>query len=258
MLTPDVKPTQPTIGAYGAEPSAARRPGVWRYFFIALAWLYAVVAVVGFAPNFRDHLAGTYEIHPLAFVHGAIMTAWLALFIAQTSLAASGSMKLHRKLGIASLGLASLIWISMIIATRRPLVAEALPMGHFLFDVLLVQLMVIILFPLYFICGFLARRQPDTHKRLMIFSIAVILQAATDRMYWLLPTFGLPDHWGQDMYVYALLLPLFVFDFVSIGRIHRVTLICTATLISGHAVLNALWGSPAWHHFAFTVTNAMR
>jgi len=253
-----ITPSQPTFGREHVGLSAMSRPGFQRYFFVALAWFYAVVAVVGFAPNLHEHFSGAYEIHPVAWIHGAIMTTWLALLITQTTLAASGSVRQHRKLGLLSLALAPLVGLSMIIASRRQLLAEVLPVEHFQYDLLFLEVVELVLFVVFFTWAFLARRRPDSHKRYMIFATAILLQAAVDRMWWFLPGASLSHHWGQDVYVYALLLPLFAFDFVSLGRIHRATLTGTAMLITGHVLANVVWGSPAWHHFAFTATNSMR
>lgn len=106
--------SQPTKGdwfaseAYTKSP-ATQRSGALRYFFAALGLSYALVAVVGFAPSYVDYFAGTLEIPPIAHVHGALMTAWLLLFIVQTSFAASGALKWHRTLGLAAIGLAAVI-----------------------------------------------------------------------------------------------------------------------------------------------------
>ena len=239
------------------ESLATRRPGLARYFFLALGCLYALVVVFGFVPSYQDYLAGTFSIHPLAHIHGAIMASFVVLFLAQTGLAAAGSVRTHRRLGLLSVGLAPLMWISMVAVARRPLVAENLPVDHFLYDVLLIELLAIGLFPVYFVWGFLARRMPPAHRRLMVFTILVILPAGIDRIRWL-PHLGLPTHWGKDIYLYALLAPLVLYDVVSVGRIHRVTLIATAGLVAGHMIVNALWGTPAWHQLAFALTNAVR
>src|SRR5262245_7210589 len=256
-MPPAIASSQPTFGS-DAGLSAARRPGFQRYFFVALACFYAVVAGVGFAPNLRDHFSGAYEIHPVAWIHGAIMTTWLALLITQASLAAAGSVQQHRRLGLASVVLAPLVALSMVIASRRQLLAEALPVEHFQYDLLFLELVELTLFIVFFVSAFRARRRPDNHKRYMVFATVILLQAAVDRMWWFLPGASLDHHWGQDVYVYALLLPLFVFDFVSLGRIHRTTLIGTAVLLAGHVLANIVWGSPAWHQFAFSATNSMR
>ncbi len=243
--------------AKGFTTNQRRRTGFMRYYFVILGILYMLVAAVGFTPSYQAHFAGQYHIFPIAHIHGALMAMLLFLFLAQTYFVASDNMALHRKFGMASLIIAPLAWASMLLATRRPLVAEILPIDHFLFDVLLVQLMLIILFPLLFAWGILARRKPEIHKRVMVFLILIILQVSIDRMRWL-PNFDLPKHFGSDIYVYLLLLPLLIFDLITIGRIHKTTLICLTILLAAHLGVSLLFGSTSWHKFAFNVTNLMR
>ena len=233
------------------------RTGFMRYYFLFLGILYVVVALVGFTPSYQAHFAGQYHIFPIAHIHGSLMAILLFLFVAQTYFVASNNIPLHRKFGMASLFIAPLAWISMLLATRRPLVAEVLPIDHFLFDVLLVQLMLIILFPLLFVWGMLSRRKPQIHKRVMVFLIVIILQVSIDRMRWL-HSFNLPKHFGSDIYVYLLLLPLLIFDLITLHRIHKTTLICLAILMAAHFGVSLLFESPRWHKFAFNVTNSMR
>lgn len=233
------------------------RTGFMRYYLFFLGLLYIVVALVGFTPSYQAHFARQYHIFPIAHIHGALMAMFLLLFVGQTYLVASNNIQYHRKLGMASLVIAPLAWISMLLATRRPLVAEVLPVDHFLFDVLLVQLMLIILFPILFVWGMLARRNPQIHKRVMVFLIVIILQVAIDRMRWL-PIFHLPKHFGSDIYVYLLLLPLLIFDLITLRRIHKITLICLAILVAAHFGVSVLFESPDWHKFAFDVTNSIR
>lgn len=233
------------------------RTGFMRFYFVFLGILYMSVALAGFTPSYQAHFAGEYYIFPIAHVHGALMAILLLLFVVQTYFVASNSIPLHRKVGTASLVIAPLAWISMLLATRRPLIADVLPIDHFLFDVLLVQLMLIILFPLLFVWGMLSRRKPQIHRRVMVFLVVIILQVAIDRMRWL-PSFNLPKHFGSDIYVYLLLLPLLIFDLITLRRIHKITLICLAILITAHFAVSLLFESPGWHGFAFNVTNSMR
>jgi hypothetical protein len=234
-----------------------RRIGFMRFYFVVLGMFYLLIAAVGFTPSYQAHFAGEYHIFPIAHIHGALMAIFLMLFVAQTYFVASDNLVLHRKIGASSLVLAPLAWISMLLATRRPLVAEVLPMDHFLYDVLLVQLMLIVLFPILFTWAIQKRRQPAVHKRVMVFLIVVILQVAIDRMRWL-PTFHLPKHFGSDIYVYVLLLPLLTFDLITLGHIHKTTLICLAILLAGHFGVSLLFESTPWHRFAFDFTNRIR
>ena len=141
------------------EPPATRRPGVARYFFVALSLVYMLVAVVGFAPESSDLFSGQFKfsfIPAIAYVHGALMMAWLLLFIVQTSLAASGVLKWHRTLGLASIGLAAVMWISMGVVSVGQLIrltrfkAEA---ESYVYDVVLGQIYVMGLFALFFVWG---------------------------------------------------------------------------------------------------------
>lgn len=239
------------------EPLAGQRTGASRYFFVALGTFYTLVAIVGFTPSYVRYFAGARDIHWVAHVHGGVMSAWLALFVTQSSLAASGSLRLHRRLGLAGAALAVVAWLSMCIAAVRVRVALNPPVDSFLWDVLLIELLMIVLLPIFVTWGLRVRRDPLAHKRLMVFSLAVLLQAAIDRIRWL-PRLGLPTHWDKDLYVYALLLPLVVFDFLNSGRIHRVTIIGLMTVLAGHVLVNLLWGSAAWHQFAYDVFRWLR
>src|SRR6266567_5760515 len=171
--------SQPTTGYWFTvkawrELPATRRQGVWRYFFVALAVSYALVAVGGFAPElFR----GPDLAHPLiAYMHGTLMSAWLLLLFVQTSFAASGVLKWHRTLGLASIGLAAVMWVSMGVVSVAQL--SKFPF----YDTLLTQLYVMVLFALFFVWGVLVRRDASSHKRLLTLAALVLLQAAVDRM----------------------------------------------------------------------------
>lgn len=234
------------------EVLAGQRTGGWRYFFVVLGVLYALVALAGFVPAYHRYFEGLRDLHWATHVHGAIMGAWIALFIAQASLAASNSPALHRRVGVAGFVLAALVWLSMCVVSVRVRTSPVPPVDSFLWDVLLIELMLIVLVPIFTISGLRARRSPQVHKRLMVFALAVALQASIDRIRWL-PKPDLPVHWGSDLYVYLLLLPLIAFDFAQVGRIRRITALGFAALFAGHIVVNSLWGSPAWHRLVHAV-----
>ena len=77
--------------------------------------------------------------------------------------------------------------------------------------------------------------------------MASLTQPGMDRMLWL-PAPGYPTtHWGLDLYVYLLLVPLYLYDAITLRRIHPATLWGTAVLLLGHVASNLAWGNPAWH-----------
>jgi hypothetical protein len=236
----DVGAAAPVAASRGrrAEPPATKRGGRWRYFFIALAVLYAVLAIVGFTPSF---FSGR-PIPPIAYAHGAIMCAWLALFITQTRLAAAGNLSRHREIGRMGAWLAVAIWISMIVAMVTGHIRYQPAIDSFLYDVLMVEIALIVLFAVFFTWGMLARAHAGWHRRLMALATLVLVQAGLDRMGWQ-PVPG-------PMLVWVLLVPFFVFDVVTTRRIHPVTLIGTALIVATHLTILFNWGSPRWHEFA--------
>lgn len=227
-----------------------------RYFFVVIAFLFLIIAVVGFAPSYRDMYAGVFPIHWLVHVHGALMTSWLLIFITQTLLSATGRLKFHRKLGLFAVVLGVLIWISMWIVSARALIGYNPPVDNFLFDVLLVQFYGIALFGLFFTWGILVRKNAAAHKRLLFLATLVLIQAGIDRIHWL-PDLHLVLS-SNFIYLDALLFTLFIYDWVTLRRIHKITLIGVLLYIAAQVTVMIVWGSPVWHSFWFNLMNKFR
>ncbi|MEJ7644990.1 MAG: hypothetical protein WKF87_10365 [Chryseolinea sp.] len=240
----------------GTLPSSLYRPA--RYFFVVMAFVFLIISVAGFVPRYQAMHHGTlrFPIHWLAHVHGALMTTWLLVFIVQTILAAKGHLKFHRQLGLFSVALGVLIWISMLIASARALIGFNPQVGHYLFDVLIIQFYSIVLFALFFTWGMLERKHGAVHKRLLFLSTLVLIQAAIDRMDWL-P--GLHTAlYIRFFYLDALLILLFIYDWVILKRIHNVTLIGSVLYFVSQVIVTMAWGSSAWHNFWFNLINEFR
>src|SRR5688572_17074165 len=123
------------------DRAAATREGLARHFYFGLMLFYALVAVAGFVPNMVDFMRGTFPMSWAAHVHGVLMVSWLGLLVTQASLPAGGRVDRHRRLGRYIAAFAALIWVSMIaVALRNLAVVDPQP-GHFLYNILLLQLM---------------------------------------------------------------------------------------------------------------------
>ena len=230
--------------ASGSQVSKRASPKS-RYFFITAASLFPMLAVLGFMPSYILMRAGEITIHWSTHVHGTLMAGWLAMFFVQSWLALTGNFKFHRALGAYAVALGAIIWCSMGIASARALIGNAAPRDHFLFDVLVVQLYVMLMFAVFFTWAILARRNGAAHKRLMFLATLVLLQAAIDRI----PV--LQGGMTGFMFLDLLVLPLFVFDWITLKRVHRVTWMALPMLIGAQAAVLATFGSPAWHSFWF-------
>jgi hypothetical protein len=221
-----------------------------QHFFVCMGAFCALLAIVGFGPALFKFFSGQGFIPPIVHVHGVIMMTWVLLYTAQATLVRRGNLGRHRQIGWGMIGLAALVWISMgtvtIVALQR---FDPDKFGYLVLP-LLIQLGTMAVFPVFVAWAMLARREAAWHKRLMTFATFVLVQAALDRMHWL-PNEGLPMFWHSGLRAYVLLvLPLWVFDFATLRRIHPATLIGTSIMVAMHAVISYYWTDEGWHQLA--------
>jgi hypothetical protein len=144
----------------------------------------AVVVFAGFAPTY--FLRGSYQTTPLPTylqVHGALFTAWIALFIAQTSLVAVRRTSVHRRLGWATAALAAVMVVvgttAGIFSMRTQVEAgNVQPAQAFLTT----PLFSMTAFAAFVAAAVTRRRDVQAHKRLMLLATISILDAAVARL----------------------------------------------------------------------------
>src|SRR6516225_2921388 len=89
-----------------ATTRVARRLPVDRWFYIAMAIFAIIIIVLGFAPSIINTASRNAPSTPLIAVHGAVSAAWLAIFLAQTTLVATRRIPMHHQIGTAAVLLA--------------------------------------------------------------------------------------------------------------------------------------------------------
>ena len=93
-----------------ATTAALPRTTAPRRLYVGLAVLAAVIAVVGFWPTYFGPLvAGIVDKAPIIHFHAAVYVGWLAIFITQAVLAATGRVAAHMKLGRFAIGYGVLV-----------------------------------------------------------------------------------------------------------------------------------------------------
>ena len=223
----------------------------WAYTFMTS--LFALIAVVGFAPRSAAILAGMLPNPPLSVhVHAALMCLWLLLLVSQSALVAGRQRHLHATLGLASLVLVPAIVATMILATLDTYaLMQAAGAGLLGSSILLLQIRSVLLFSLFFVWGFRTRRSDRaTHKRMMLLCTFVILDAAVARMNWL-PFNDITQSISWTfVYQFLLLVPALVYDYLRFGRVHGAWLVGLALYAPFMLLSDALWLSPAWHAIA--------
>lgn len=220
-----------------------------RFFYTGMAIAMLISVFIGFAPSyFLRPIMGTppgiQPMTPLVHAHGIVFTAWILLFLAQTSLIASGRRDLHRKLGVFGFLLAiALIVLGMLAALNGVARASGPPVVPPL-SWLAIPLISVFAFGPLFLAGIWKRNVPQVHKRLMVLGMVVMLSAAFGRMMFL------PGLWGilvvPDLFIVALL----IWDVKSRGRPHPVTVWGGLFVAASQFVPVLIWQSAPWLAFA--------
>jgi len=231
-----------------ARPSASSE----RLFHAGMAWLFVLVALVGFAPRSFAIVTGAMPVPPLVVhLHAAVMASWVILLATQATLSLVGRMDLHRQWGLASLLVGPLV-LTMLIAVTvvRQNDAAGTPGGPIVNNILFLQIRSILLFPTFLIWALRTRRtDPQMHKRMMLLATLMLLDAAIARMNWL-PYNEFPRHYlAVHLYLLLLLVPALTYDLIRQGRIHRAWVWGLALTVPWVIATEFVWGSTWWRAF---------
>lgn len=234
--------------------------------FVITAALFVVLSLAGFIPSSLEKVdavqAGQRPPFPVALhVHAAIMGLWLLLLLAQSALAATGRRAAHRVLGITGAVLLPAFIVTCVLVIDAtweqmwsPATAAAMPepaltgTRNFISNLVLMQIRALITFPVFVVWALLVRRRdPDSHRRLMLLGTAVPVLAGLDRLSGALGLTTAPaSPISLEFWLLAVVLPILVLDFARGRGLHFTTKVWLAVNVVLAAAVNLLWNSPWW------------
>ncbi len=223
-----------------------------RRLYFAIAILFPAIVLLGFARTY--YLKGLFATPPLpsglVHLHGLVMTAWVVLFVVQVRLISTKRIRLHQKLGYASIGLAVLI-----IATGLPTALRAAkygststPPGAPPLSFLLIPTFDLVMFALFFGAAIIYRRRPAAHKALMLLTVLNFLPPALARI----PIASLQATGPVWFFGFPTLVALLclILDARRHGRVNKVLAVGATAMVAGYIVRLALMTTPAWMSIA--------
>lgn len=222
--------------------------------FLPAAIGVCIVVVLGFGPTYfyRPFATPKDSLTVLVHLHGALMSAWIALFATQVILVAAGRTDLHRRLG--TLGFVLLFLIALV-ALPTIIVAAKLGGDHMpgpALPGLALVLGVMITFLTVAGLGLHYRFRSDVHKRLMILAALAAMEAALSRLPLEFLDSNVKVHVAND----ALLLLVVIVDSVRHRRLHPAFLWGTVFLVFMQSFSTWLAGTPAWARAAQSILDA--
>lgn len=239
----------------------------WIFVFMA-AWFIAIV-LAGFIPDslMKVELVQTGQrppFPPVLHMHAVLMGAFLLLLLTQSWLMATGKTAHHMRLGMVAMVLApALVIVGSILAPamyhmlwegaqvappgKREELQGALRVWE---NILLLQIRIGMLFPLFLAIGLKARgRNAGMHKRMMFLATVMALPAGIDRIPWLPSTMPVSPM-SPDLYVLLAIAPMFLWDVIRNRSVHRAYVIWLAVNLPFAIAVHGLWDTPWWHQMA--------
>ncbi len=246
-----------------------RAGAIDRWIYVITAASFIVITLTGFIPDSLKKIAavqaGERPPFPLILhLHAILMGTFLTLLFAQTTLMAMGRGDLHRRLGVAAFAVAAaLVVVGVILVptmyhylwhaaqTAPPETREKLQKLVLRRDnILLLQLRIGLLFPLFLLIGLRARgRDAGLHKRMMILATAIPLGASIDRITWL-PTTLPVSVLSTDLYILLAVSPMFLWDLARNRTVHPAYLIWLGVYLPVSLAVYGLWSSGWWYSIA--------
>jgi hypothetical protein len=232
-----------------SPPASSRR--FEHLFFFSMSVLLTLAVVVGFSKTY--FFAGLLRAKlpsALIHIHGVVFTCWFVVLLCQTGLASAGRVDLHRRLGIAGIGIACLMLPLGFLATVEFLTRMEVQPAMLMASIM--PFTELFSFGVLASAAFLYRKRPDIHKRLIMLATIGIIGAGVGRMEFL-PDWHLRGIAALRLfwaYTYAFLVPLAVFDVLSLRKLHRATLWGSAFLITLHQVAILICTTGPWQGFA--------
>ncbi len=240
-----------------------------RWIYVVTAMFFILITLTGFIPDSMMKIAmvkaGQRPPFPLILhLHALLMGSFLLFLLAQTWLVATGRVALHRRIGpIGGLLAITLVVVGFALAptmyrqvwdglqTAPPAAQGPLRELNLRLDnILLLQLRVGVLFPLFLFLGLRARnRDSGFHKRMMMIAPAMALPAAFDRISWLPQTFP-ANPLSTDLYPLLALAPLFLWDVIRNRRVHEAYWLFLAVYVPACVLVHLPFDTPWWHETA--------
>jgi hypothetical protein len=231
-------------GSVSSAPTS-RDWATHRGFFTGLSALMALAVFAGFSRSYYlKGLYGTPALPALFHVHGLLFTTWMVFLVVQTGLIATRRTPVHRRLGIAGgvLALAMTIAVmAMTIDLARRSAAAPTDVG---LAFTIVPFFTVVVFPVLVAAALFYRRQPETHKRLMLIATLELVTAGVARI---------PGAGSMPLF-FALtdigLAAVLAYDVATRRRPHPATVWGGLFLIATQVIRTTAGGTATWIAFA--------
>ncbi|MEO7658569.1 MAG: hypothetical protein ABIV48_03050 [Pyrinomonadaceae bacterium] len=228
-----------------------------RKLFLAVAIAFPIITLIGFGRTYYFKMfADTPPLSSLlVHVHGLVMSAWVAFFIVQVWLIRNRNVKVHMRLGMAGISLATLLVIVgfFTAAASAKFGSPSTPPGFPPLAFFAVPLFDLVMFVILFGGAIYYRLNAANHKRLMLLTVLNFLPPALARIpLQTLQSLGPLIFFGVPA---LLTIGLVAWDTRRNRKLNLTFLAGSIALILSYPLRMILSGTDTWMGFAVWITS---
>lgn len=223
---------------------------------------YLLVGIIGFlavhigffSTYIKPTLQSRLTIPIIVHIHGMLAFGWVFLFLLQTVAVKFNNFRLHKKLGYTGFFIAVGILITMLptglFQVNRDL---ANGLGVTAISQIVGVVTTALMFAVLVGAGYVYRKKPKIHKRLLVLATILLLWPAWFRFRHYFPSVPRPDIWFAVVLADSLILLSWIADRITYGKIHPVFLYGGLLIIGEHAFEILVFDSEPWRQVAKTI-----
>ncbi|PKA84280.1 hypothetical protein ATE92_2461 [Ulvibacter sp. MAR_2010_11] len=224
-------------------------------FFLIMGIVGLFSVLIGFTKTFFVPVSfGTFNAPAIIYVHGILAFCWVFLYFTQAFLIRKNRYLTHKRLGIIGLIIAIGIAVTMIPAGKFQVEKElAMGFGDSAISAILGVFISALMFLLLVFYGIYKRRVPQTHKRVMLLALLVLLWPAWFRFRHYFPSIPNPEIWFAVVLADSFIVISMFWDKIANGKIHPAFLYIGTFIIVEHIFEVLMFDSSNWRVIAKTL-----
>jgi hypothetical protein len=213
-----------------SENPAAHRFRPSFFFWVALVMSIFVFGGFALAAADRYVTGNTLPMPPVVHLHGVIFISWMSLLMTQTFLININNVRLHRSLGTFGIALGTAVLFTGGLITLLTL-KDPDPAAPFFYDLNYLSFMALLGFGFLFTLAIRQVRNPEYHRRLILFATIPLLPPGINRMYQVV--FQLPYLPVVATYLTmaAIAAAIVLYDWRTMGRVSRASMTGAAVVL---------------------------
>lgn len=226
-------------------------------FFFWMTILMAFFIFGGFGLTYwRPMINGTLEsLPPIVHLHGIFYSSWIVLLVIQSFLVNIKNVRLHRSLGTFGIAIATVvIFLGLMITLLFGRFHITNPQPDY-YNLMYLGLVAPLSFGALFSLAIRNVRNPDNHKRLILFATMSVLAPGINRLY--MVPFGLNNLPLLSMYLTldALIVAIMIYDWRTLGKISNASITGAIFIIIPELLHAPIANSRGFADLCFTLTS---